>query len=99
MYKRQAPELAVLFEDLPAPHPPLPGVAAPPAVVPAAPPAPHGPSSMEVWGPRLVALSPFIAVALFLLTRQWIFFLLIPVAGMVFGSPHKHGGHGKRRNR
>lgn len=95
-----APELAVLFEDLPAPHPPLPGVPGLPAVTaPPAAPVPSGPSSMEVWGPRLVALSPFIAVALFLLTRQWIFFLLIPVAGMVFGSSHKHGGHGKRRNR
>ena len=54
---------------------------------------------MEVWGPRLVALSPFIAVALFLLTRQWVFFLLIPVAGMVFGSSRKHDGHGRRRDR
>ena len=63
-----APELAELFDDLPAPHPPLPGVPGPP--LPAAPPAPPArvePSGLEVWGPRLVALSPFIAVALFLL--------------------------------
>ena len=38
-------------------------------------------------------MSPFIAVALFLLTRQWIFFLLIPVAGVVFGnSRRRHSG-------
>ena len=52
---------------------------------PAARATPPEPSGLEVWGPRLVALSPFIAVALFLLTRQWIFFLLIPAAGVLFG--------------
>ena len=92
-----APELAALFDDLPAPHPPLPGVPGLPDVPPAAPPTPRAPSGMEVWGPRLVALSPFIAVALFLLTRQWIFFLLIPVAGMMFGRSHKHDGGHRRR--
>lgn len=92
-----APELAALFDDLPAPHPPLPGIAGPPAVVPATPPAPRPPSGMQVWGPRLVALSPFVALALFLLTRQWIFFLLIPVAGVVFGGgSRRHGGHPRR---
>jgi hypothetical protein len=92
-----APELAALFDDLPAPHPPLPGIPGLPAVTaPPSPPVPREPSGMEVWGPRLVALSPFIAVALFLLTRQWIFFLLIPVAGVVFGSSRR--GHHHRRD-
>jgi hypothetical protein len=95
-----APELAALFDDLPAPHPQLPGIPGLPAVaLPPAPPVPRQPSGMEVWGPRLVALSPFIAVALFLLTRQWIFFLLIPVAGVVFGNSRRHGGHGDGRRR
>ena len=85
-----APELAALFDDLPAPHPDLPGIPGLPAVAPpSAPPAVRESSTLEVWGPRLVALSPFIAVALFLLTRQWIFFLLIPVAGVVFGSSRR----------
>jgi hypothetical protein len=90
-----APELAVLFDDLPAPHPPLPGVPNLPAVaLPPTPPATREPSGLDVWGPRLVALSPFIAVALFLLTRQWIFFLLIPVAGVLLGGGKRHRGRG-----
>jgi Domain of unknown function (DUF1707) len=94
-----APELAALFDDLPAPHPPLPGISGPPlpAVAPPAPPARTEPSGLEVWGPRLVALSPFIAVALFLLTRQWIFFLLIPVAGVLLGSQRRDGDGRRRR--
>ena len=92
-----APELAALFDDLPAPHPALPGVPGLPALAPPpAPPARTEPSGLEVWGPRLVALSPFIAVALFLLTRQWIFFLLIPAAGVLFGS-QRRDGNGRRR--
>jgi hypothetical protein len=37
-----------------------------------------------------------LAVALFLLTRQWVFFLLIPAVGMAFGSRHR--GHGDLRH-
>jgi hypothetical protein len=82
-----------------ATHPPLPGIAGPPlpAVAPPAPPARTEPSGLEVWGPRLVALSPFIAVALFLLTRQWVFFLLIPVAGVLLGSQRRDGDGRRRR--
>lgn len=94
-----APELAVLFDDLPAPHPPLPGIPGLPAVAPPpAPPAVREPSALEVWGPRLVALSPFVAVALFLLTRQWIFFLLIPVAGALLGGSRQRGGGRRGRD-
>jgi Domain of unknown function (DUF1707) len=93
-----APELAALFDDLPAPHPELPGIPGLPAPAPPpAPPARTGPSGLDVWGPRLVALSPFIAVALFLLTRQWIFFLLIPVAGVLLGSQRRDGDGRRRR--
>jgi hypothetical protein len=87
-----APELAALFDDLPAPHPSLPGVAGPvPAVVP--PPVPAAarePTKLEVWGPRLMALSPFIALALFMITHTWVVFLLIPAMGAVLGSRHRH---------
>jgi hypothetical protein len=92
-----APELAALFDDLPAPHPSLPGVAGPPvpAVVPATPPVPRQRTTAEVWGPRLMALSPFIALALFLLTHSWVVFLLIPAMGAVLGPRH-HPHRGRR---
>jgi hypothetical protein len=42
-----------------------------------------------------MALTPLLAVALFVLTRQWLFLLLIPVGGAVFRSRHPgHGDHG-----
>ena len=64
-----APELAALFDDLPAPHPVLPGIAGP---VPCRPsrrrprPARREPSGLQVWGPRLMAVTPFLALGLFL---------------------------------
>ena len=95
-----APELAALFDDLPAPHPLLPGIDDPIAghvrpPLPAAVPGPGSPvrnerSAMEVWGPRLMALSPFIALGLFLLTRTWVVFLLIPVMGVLLSNQHRH---------
>jgi Domain of unknown function (DUF1707) len=94
-----APQLAALFDDLPAPHPVLPGVAGPPAPVaaPAAPVVGPEPGGLQVWGPRLAVLAPLLAVALFVLTRQWVFFLLIPGIFMAFGSRHDgHGGHRRR---
>jgi hypothetical protein len=84
-----APELAALFTDLPAPHPELPGAV--PAIPPTAP-LPAVPPSAAVsvlgsWGPRVVAVTPILAVALFLLTRQWVFFLLVPAAAaLVYGG-------------
>lgn len=42
----------------------------------------------------LVALAPFVAVALWWATKSWIFFLLIPVVGIVFGD-----AAGKRKRR
>jgi hypothetical protein len=97
-----APQLAALFEDLPAPHPPLPGVARPLPVVshPVGPSAPHGPSTLQVWGPRLMALTPFIALGLFLILHTWVVFLLIPAVGAMLGSQHRHGqGHPDQRRR
>lgn len=94
-----APELAALFHDLPAPHPPLPGVPGPPvpATVAPAPPAPAQPSGLEVWGPRLMALSPFIALALFLVTHTWVVFLVIPALGALLGAQGHHQHHRRRR--
>ena len=69
---------------------------------PAAPPAPRGPSTLEVWGPRLMAASPFIALGLFLILHTWVVFLLIPVMGAMLGSQHRSGHRGadhRRRDR
>jgi hypothetical protein len=33
-----------------------------------------------------VALSPFIALALFFVTKEWIVFLLVPVAAILAGA-------------
>jgi hypothetical protein len=85
-----APELAALFTDLPAPHPALPGVVAPPTAAVAEPSsaslAAADDGGMEVWGRRLTAVLPFVAVGLFLLTRSWVFLLLIPAAGALLGT-------------
>jgi hypothetical protein len=99
----EADDLAGLFTDLPAPHPRLPGHAIPPAVTPAdgattppTEPHPERPSdkpgeALEKWGPRLVAISPLVALLLFLVTRQWWWFLLIPIVGALV-----YGGHARR---
>lgn len=85
-------ELDQLFADLPQ----APAAAASPAM--AAAPAPHiGLSGREAFGGRtgatLVALSPFIALALFFglaalgFGASWLAFLLVPIAGViVYGS-------------
>jgi Domain of unknown function (DUF1707) len=93
-----AGDLADLFTDLPEPHPELPGTpAAPPptAPLPVAPPpgdvAPAAGSTLDTWGPRLVAVAPLVAIALFIITRQWVFLLLIPLAGALF-----YGGRRRR---
>lgn len=100
-------EIAALFTDLPAPHPDLPGVPLlPPTtatpvvptptqqlpVVRAAEPAAR--SVLAVWGPRALALTPLVAVALFFLTGTWLWFLIIPVAGVLYGT-----GTGRGRDR
>jgi hypothetical protein len=91
-----APELAALFDDLPAPHPSLPGIVGPP-LPPPPPPAPREPSKLEVWGPRLMAVTPFLALALFLTLHTWVVFLLIPATAAFLRHhdqhqyrPHRH---------
>ena len=92
-----AADLAALFTDLPAPHPTLPTVVTRPddsTVAPHQVPAPdraaERPATLQKWGPRLVAVSPILALLLFLATRQWWWFLLIPLAGaLVFGGTRR----------
>lgn len=100
-----AEELRGLFTDLPAPHPQLPGSAPVVSTSSAQPVVPGGAEVeqrrgwIDQWGPRLVAVSPFVAVALFLLTRQWFFFLLIPAAGALFYGGRGHDTDAERRDR
>jgi hypothetical protein len=94
-----AADLATLFTDLPAPHPTLPGIVTRPdygTVAPHQVPPPdraaERPGALEKWGPRLVAVSPILALLLFLATRQWWCFLLIPVVGaLVYGGAGRRG--------
>lgn len=108
-----ASELAALFTDLPAPHPVLPGITpsvpavlpvADPAVRDSAPLAERASNFFDGWGPRLVAVTPFVAVALFFITGSWVFFLLIPAMGALVyrggvGRDHDDGHRGRDRDR
>lgn len=103
-------ELAALFTDLPAPHPQLPGSAparfspltAPmPAVQEAGLPVRRS-GALDGWGPRAVAVMPFVALILFFTTGLWYWFLLIPAAGaLVYGSGlgRSRAGGGRDRDR
>ncbi len=97
-----ASELEGLFTDLPEPHPALPGPAPSPAPAAAPPPtarlpvvhesrtvAERGNTFLDVVAPRLMAVVPFVAIALFFTVGGWWWFLLIPAAGaLLYGSRH-----------
>jgi hypothetical protein len=98
-----ASELRALFTDLPAPHPDLGGSPGVDMVKPAAAaPVPPGDGTvatrarnvLDTWGGRVVAITPIVALALFLVTHQWWFFLLIPAVGALV-----YGGHDRDRRR
>jgi hypothetical protein len=99
-----ATELEDLFTDLPAPHPPLPGSAPAPVAAGAVPAvrdegavAQRPSGFLDVAAPRIMAVMPFLALALFFTVGGWWWFLLIPAAGAVlYGGRH---GHGDRRDR
>jgi hypothetical protein len=101
-----ADELRKLFTDLPAPYPTLPGAgpslekagASTPAVPAAGGEVEQRRGWIDEWGPRLVGVSVFVALALFLITRQWWFFLLIPAAGAFFGAGRGHDTRDERRD-
>jgi Domain of unknown function (DUF1707) len=95
---RTRDQLDALFVDLPAPHPP----AAPSpdggtratgsAGMPSwdLPPDEGRPSWMPQPAAALMAVVPFIALALFFLTDEWLFLLLIPAAATFMGGRHRH---------
>jgi hypothetical protein len=85
-----AADLADLFTDLPEPHPALPGgpKASPPnAPLPVAPPpgevAAPQPGAPQRWGPPLMGVALVLAIGLFLLTRQGVLMLLIPLVAVL----------------
>jgi hypothetical protein len=91
---RTRDELEVLFTDLPSPH----------AFTPMAPPKPPAPpvrARIGAYTGSLVALSPFIALALFFATGAhiWQFFLLVPVSAIIFGGGHRGRSHHRDQHR
>ncbi|WP_278315378.1 DUF1707 SHOCT-like domain-containing protein [Lolliginicoccus levis] len=81
-------ELEPLFDDLPA----LGSTTA----VPAVPAAPQDPTPLRQRIPRdtIMALSPFVALALFIILdfpNDWLLFLLIPVMGIVLYAGDEEG--------
>jgi hypothetical protein len=102
-------DLAALFTDLPAPHPVLPGGPAQLGVSwPGGTVTPHPVSNapaaqpggvLPAWGPRLVAVTPILALVLFLATHQWWWWLLIPAIGALVYGGGDHRSHGRRDRR
>ncbi len=53
---------------------------------------------LETWGGRAVAVTPFVALALFFITGHWWFFLLIPaVPALIYGGGHGDDDRRERR--
>jgi hypothetical protein len=107
-----AAELTELFTDLPQPHPVIAGTAPLPAVPPptqALPVLSRGDPGtvarrtgtfLDVVAPRVMAVMPFVALALFFTVGGWWWFLLIPAAGaLLYGSRHDDDHDGRRRER
>ena len=99
-----ADELEELFTDLPEPHPPRPGsapvaAASVPATRDAGTVAQRPSGFLDTAAPRIMAVMPFLALALFFTVGGWWWFLLIPAAGaLLYGGRHGHGDwHGDRR--
>jgi len=77
-------EISELFTDLPEPHPQLGASVAAAAPSASAPQTTLPPASTRSKLARtLVSLSPFIALAAFFLTRQWLAFLLVPIIAIL----------------
>jgi Domain of unknown function (DUF1707) len=108
-----ADELRALFTDLPQPHPVLPGEASvlpPTAAMPVVSAAggevaQRPPGALETWAPRIAAITPVLAFAIFAATgfHAWWWFLLIPiVGGLAYGGRHsgeRDRARDERRNR
>jgi hypothetical protein len=105
---RTRSELDALFADLPdrvAPRLPAPGHEvvhrpAPAGSNAARVPEPSVPALGGVVGryrDTVMALTPFVALALFFLTGSWLWFLAIPVMGILLFGADDRKGRGRRR--
>jgi Domain of unknown function (DUF1707) len=105
-------QIQPLFDDLPAPHPVgmPPSGAAPSPLRPmaGAPPAPVpveqqsgllGDLVPQRYRSTVMALSPFIALLLFFSTHWWVWFLLIPVLGILLYGPEGKDERHRERDR
>jgi hypothetical protein len=98
-----ASELEALFTDLPEPHPALPGTT-PALQSTSALPVPRDEGTvankgfLDVAAPRIMAVMPFVALALFFTVGGWWWWLLIPAAGaLLYGSRHGDSDHDRER--
>ena len=99
-------DLQSLFRDLPAPYPaqmpssPSPGQQLARSMQP--PPVDEGLLAGVIphrYRATVMALTPFIALVLFFTTETWLWFLLIPVMGVLLYGPGGHSGRDRDRNR
>ena len=52
---------------------------------------------LDTAAPRIMAVMPFVALALFFTVGGWWWFLLIPAAGaLLYGGTHSREGHADR---
>jgi len=82
-------EIAPLFADLPDPRP---GPLAASAPVARSRPVSAGavPGLSEAARDRIMAVTPLAALVLFFVTRTWVWFLAIPIAGaLLYGSDRR----------
>jgi len=91
-----AADLAALFTDLPEPHPQLPGTrparlstASLPVTHSADVSAPAKDGALAYWAPTLVPVAVILAIALFMITRQGMVFLLIPLVAVLAGAARR----------
>lgn len=76
-------EVGVLFGDLPAPQPqPRSGAPFEPGATAAAP------GGVD-WLARLAAATPIIALILFFVTKNWLWFLMVPLMWTLAKGPHR----------
>jgi hypothetical protein len=101
---RTRTELDALFADLPgqvAPQPPAAGHEEVQGAAPAgSDPVPSVPAPGGVVGryrDTVMALTPFVALALFFWTQTWLWFLAIPVMGIPLFGADDRKGRGRRR--
>jgi hypothetical protein len=85
-------DLQALFADLPPTDvPQAPWVAQPPVAQPGAVsadrPLVRPDSALGRYRGRLMALVPLVAVVLFFTTHSWLWFLAVPIAGVVLNGP------------